>query len=166
MGGVNNMFKKNWVRGGYNRGYNGGGEGEYNVGCGMVREGGYNGGEGVIMWGGYNMFKKNLGVGVRGGNNVGWGGIMWVGYNMLKNGGGMGEQKGCSDQCRPSRRILNTTNIIDPSNQLSCTAYMIRNKDKPVKCQLPLPTKHELYVSGRGTIDKTARGIARRQGFE
>ncbi|KAH3754747.1 hypothetical protein DPMN_189428 [Dreissena polymorpha] len=64
-----------------------------------------------------------------------------------------------------SRRILNTTNIIDPSNQLSCTAYMLRNKDKPVKCQLPLPAKHELYVSGRGTIDSnctenctTARG--------
>ncbi|KAH3754316.1 hypothetical protein DPMN_188983 [Dreissena polymorpha] len=52
-----------------------------------------------------------------------------------------------------SRRILNTTNIIDPSNQLSCTAYMLGNKDKPVKCQLPLPAKHELYVSGRGTID-------------
>ncbi|KAH3783813.1 hypothetical protein DPMN_161763 [Dreissena polymorpha] len=52
-----------------------------------------------------------------------------------------------------SRRIFNTTNIIDPSNQLSCTAYMLRNKDKPVKCQLLLPEKHELYVSGRGTID-------------
>ncbi|KAH3848689.1 hypothetical protein DPMN_091069 [Dreissena polymorpha] len=25
---------------------------------------------------------------------------------------------------------------------------MLRNKDKPVKCQLPLPAKHELYVSG------------------
>ncbi|KAH3796964.1 hypothetical protein DPMN_150540 [Dreissena polymorpha] len=45
-----------------------------------------------------------------------------------------------------SCRILNTTNIIDPSNQLSCTACMLRNKAKPVQCQLPLPTKHELYV--------------------
>ncbi|KAH3754746.1 hypothetical protein DPMN_189427 [Dreissena polymorpha] len=63
----------------------------------------------------------------------------------------LSNQKGSSDQS--SRRILNTTNIIDPSNQLSCTAYMLRNKDKPVKCQLPLPAKHELYVSGRGTLD-------------
>ncbi|KAH3728227.1 hypothetical protein DPMN_054178 [Dreissena polymorpha] len=52
-----------------------------------------------------------------------------------------------------SCRILNTTNINDSSNQLSCTAYMLRNKDNPVKCQLQLPTKHELYMSGRGTIN-------------
>ncbi|KAH3701066.1 hypothetical protein DPMN_076050 [Dreissena polymorpha] len=52
-----------------------------------------------------------------------------------------------------SCRILNTTNINDSSNQLSCTAYMLRNKDKPVKCQLQLPTKRELYMSGRGTIN-------------
>ncbi|KAH3870984.1 hypothetical protein DPMN_034178 [Dreissena polymorpha] len=52
-----------------------------------------------------------------------------------------------------SCRILNTTNINDSSNQLSCTAYMLRNKDKPVKCQLQLPTKHELYMPGRGTIN-------------
>ncbi|KAH3724972.1 hypothetical protein DPMN_050799 [Dreissena polymorpha] len=57
-----------------------------------------------------------------------------------------------------SRRILNTTNIIDPSNQLSCTACMLRNKAKPVQCQLPLPTKHELYVSGRGAIDTNCTG--------
>ncbi|KAH3755498.1 hypothetical protein DPMN_190194 [Dreissena polymorpha] len=57
-----------------------------------------------------------------------------------------------------SRRILNTTNIIDPSCQLRCTAYMLRNKDKPVKCQLLLPTKHKLYVSGRGTIHTNCTG--------
>ncbi|KAH3724390.1 hypothetical protein DPMN_050207 [Dreissena polymorpha] len=44
---------------------------------------------------------------------------------------------------------------VQVANQLSCTAYMLRNKDKPVKCQLQLPTKHELYVSGRGTINTT-----------
>ncbi|KAH3701336.1 hypothetical protein DPMN_076320 [Dreissena polymorpha] len=67
----------------------------------------------------------------------------------------VGFLKGVSSTSRDtaSRRILNTTNIIDPSNQLSCTAYMLRNEDKPVKCQLPLPAKHELYMSGRGTID-------------
>ncbi|KAH3717581.1 hypothetical protein DPMN_060374 [Dreissena polymorpha] len=52
-----------------------------------------------------------------------------------------------------SCRILKTTNINDSSNQLSCTAYMLRNKDKPVKCQIQLPTKHELYMPGRGTIN-------------
>ncbi|KAH3865351.1 hypothetical protein DPMN_028390 [Dreissena polymorpha] len=57
-----------------------------------------------------------------------------------------------------SRRILNTTNIIDPSYQLRCTAYMLRSKDKPVKCQLLLPTKHELYVSGRGAINTNCMG--------
>ncbi|KAH3803014.1 hypothetical protein DPMN_156712 [Dreissena polymorpha] len=57
-----------------------------------------------------------------------------------------------------SRRILNTTNIIDPSYQLRCTAYMLRSKDKPVKCQLLLPTKHELYVSGRGAINTNCTG--------
>ncbi|KAH3822965.1 hypothetical protein DPMN_124759, partial [Dreissena polymorpha] len=57
-----------------------------------------------------------------------------------------------------SRRILNTTNIIDPSYQLRCTAYMLRNKDKPVKCQLLPPTKHKLYVSGRGTIHTNCTG--------
>ncbi|KAH3709294.1 hypothetical protein DPMN_068756 [Dreissena polymorpha] len=56
------------------------------------------------------------------------------------------------------RRILKTTNIIDLSNQLSCTAYMFGKKDKPVKCQLPLPTKHELYASGRGTVDSNCTG--------
>jgi len=43
---------------------------------------------------------------------------------------------------------------------------MLRNKDKPVKSQLPLPTKHELYVSGCGTIDTNCMGIARQQEFE
>ncbi|KAH3796966.1 hypothetical protein DPMN_150542 [Dreissena polymorpha] len=57
-----------------------------------------------------------------------------------------------------SCRILNTTNIIDPSNQLSCTACMLRNKAKPVQCQLPLPTNHKLYVSGRGAIDTNCTG--------
>ena len=42
--------------------------------------------------------------------------------------------------------------------QLRCTAYMPRNKDKPVKCQLLLPTKHKLYVSGRGTIHTNCTG--------
>ncbi|KAH3769907.1 hypothetical protein DPMN_171188 [Dreissena polymorpha] len=56
-----------------------------------------------------------------------------------------------------SRRILNTKNI-DPSYQLSCTACILRNKDKPVQCQLPLTTKHKLYVSGRGTIDTNCMG--------
>jgi len=42
--------------------------------------------------------------------------------------------------------------------QLRCTAYMLRNKDKPVKCQLLLPTKRELYVSGRGTIHTNCTG--------
>ncbi|KAH3754720.1 hypothetical protein DPMN_189401 [Dreissena polymorpha] len=65
-----------------------------------------------------------------------------------------------------SRRILNTTNIIDPSNQLSCAAYMLRNKDKHVECQLLLPTEHELYVSGRGIIDTNCMAIAQRQEFE
>ncbi|KAH3768928.1 hypothetical protein DPMN_170146 [Dreissena polymorpha] len=58
-----------------------------------------------------------------------------------------------------SCRILNTTNSNVSSNQLSCTAYMLRNKDKPVKCQLQLPTKHELYMSGRGTINTNSRRI-------
>ncbi|KAH3769384.1 hypothetical protein DPMN_170651 [Dreissena polymorpha] len=56
-----------------------------------------------------------------------------------------------------SRRILNTTNI-DSSYQLTCTACMLRNKDKPVQCQLLLTTKHKLYVSGRGTIDTNCTG--------
>ncbi|KAH3800870.1 hypothetical protein DPMN_154513 [Dreissena polymorpha] len=56
-----------------------------------------------------------------------------------------------------SRRILNTANS-DPSYQLSCTACMLRNKDKPVQCQLPLTTMHKLYVSGRGTIDTNCMG--------
>ncbi|KAH3853220.1 hypothetical protein DPMN_095742 [Dreissena polymorpha] len=65
---------------------------------------------------------------------------------------------GTSSGDTASRRILNTTNIIDPSYQLRCTEYMLRNKDKPVKCQLPLPTKHELYVSGRGAINTNCTG--------
>ncbi|KAH3785128.1 hypothetical protein DPMN_163213 [Dreissena polymorpha] len=65
-----------------------------------------------------------------------------------------------------SCRTLNTTNIIDPSNQLSCTAYMFRTKDKSVMCQLKVPTNHELYVSGHGTIDTNCTRITRRQGFE
>ncbi|KAH3845711.1 hypothetical protein DPMN_087994 [Dreissena polymorpha] len=56
-----------------------------------------------------------------------------------------------------SRRILNTTNI-NPSYQLSCTACMLRNKDKLVQCQLPLTTKHNFYVSGRGTINTNCMG--------
>ncbi|KAH3795734.1 hypothetical protein DPMN_149293 [Dreissena polymorpha] len=62
-----------------------------------------------------------------------------------------------SSRDRASRRILITTNI-DPSYQLSCTACMLRNKDKPVQCQLPLKTKHKLYVSGHGTIDTNCMG--------
>ncbi|KAH3847096.1 hypothetical protein DPMN_089410 [Dreissena polymorpha] len=57
-----------------------------------------------------------------------------------------------------ARRILNTANIIDPSYQLRCTAYMLRSKDKPVKCQLLLPTKHELYLSGHGAINTNCTG--------
>ncbi|KAH3848723.1 hypothetical protein DPMN_003664 [Dreissena polymorpha] len=65
---------------------------------------------------------------------------------------------GTSSGDTASRRILNTIHIIDPSYQLRCTAYMLGNKEKPVKCQLPLPTKHELYVSGRGAINTNCTG--------
>ncbi|KAH3859902.1 hypothetical protein DPMN_102723 [Dreissena polymorpha] len=68
------------------------------------------------------------------------------------NAGFLKEVSSTSSGDTASRRILNTTHIIDPSYQLRCTAYMLRNKDKPAKCQLLLPTKRELYVSGRGTI--------------
>ncbi|KAH3694003.1 hypothetical protein DPMN_081442 [Dreissena polymorpha] len=65
---------------------------------------------------------------------------------------------GTSSGDTTSRIILNTTNIIDPSYQLRCTAYMLRNKEKPVKCQLALPTKHKIYVSGRGAINTNFTG--------
>ncbi|KAH3724973.1 hypothetical protein DPMN_050800 [Dreissena polymorpha] len=74
------------------------------------------------------------------------------------NAGFLKEVSTTSSGDTASRRILNTTNIIDPSNQLSCTACMLRDKAKPVQCQLPLPTKHELYVSGRGAIDTNCTG--------
>ncbi|KAH3893934.1 hypothetical protein DPMN_018086, partial [Dreissena polymorpha] len=74
------------------------------------------------------------------------------------NAGFLKEVSSTSSGDTASRRILNTTNIIDPSYQLRCTAYMLRNKDKPVKCQLLLPTKHKLYVSGRGTIHTNCTG--------
>ncbi|KAH3729160.1 hypothetical protein DPMN_055124 [Dreissena polymorpha] len=35
------------------------------------------------------------------------------------------------------------TMTVTVANQLSCAAYMLRNKDKPVECQLLLPTEHE-----------------------
>ncbi|KAH3771002.1 hypothetical protein DPMN_172302 [Dreissena polymorpha] len=74
------------------------------------------------------------------------------------NAGFLKEVSSTSSGDTASRRILNTTHIIDPSYQLRCTAYMLRNKDKPVKCQLLLPTKRELYVSGRGTIHTNCTG--------
>ncbi|KAH3694194.1 hypothetical protein DPMN_081634, partial [Dreissena polymorpha] len=74
------------------------------------------------------------------------------------NAGFLKEVSSTSSGDTASRRILNTTNIIDPSYQLRCTAYMLRNKDKSVKCQLLLPTKHKLYVSGRGTIHTNCTG--------
>ncbi|KAH3864676.1 hypothetical protein DPMN_027700 [Dreissena polymorpha] len=74
------------------------------------------------------------------------------------NAGFLKEVSSTSSGDTASRRILNTTHIIDPSYQLRCTAYMLWNKDKPVKCQLLLPTKRELYVSGRGTIHTNCTG--------
>ncbi|KAH3876197.1 hypothetical protein DPMN_000033 [Dreissena polymorpha] len=83
------------------------------------------------------------------------------------NAGFLKEVSSTSSGDTASRRILNTTNIIDPwlqykevklQLQLRCTAYMLRNKDKPVKGQLLLPTKHKLYVSGRGTIHTNCTG--------
>ncbi|KAH3831254.1 hypothetical protein DPMN_104516 [Dreissena polymorpha] len=69
-------------------------------------------------------------------------------FTCQSNAGFLKEVSSTSSGDTASRRILNTTHIIDPSYQLRCTAYMLRNKDKPVKCQLLLPTKRELYVSG------------------
>ncbi|KAH3803013.1 hypothetical protein DPMN_156711 [Dreissena polymorpha] len=65
---------------------------------------------------------------------------------------------GTSSGDTASRRILNTIHIIDPSYQLRCTAYMLGSKDKPVKCQLLLPTKHELYVSGHRSYQYKLHG--------
>ncbi|KAH3734572.1 hypothetical protein DPMN_041011 [Dreissena polymorpha] len=50
----------------------------------------------------------------------------------------------------PKNKLIVGLQVAD---QLSCTASILRNMDKPVECQLPLPTEHELYVSERGTID-------------
>ncbi|KAH3794626.1 hypothetical protein DPMN_148163 [Dreissena polymorpha] len=91
-----------------------------------------------------------------------------------------------------SRRILNTSNIIDPwdtrynnpmfkldatSSQAGTMTVSIfkltqlccihaQEQAKHVGGQLLLPTEQELYVSGRGIIDTNCMGIARRQEFE
>ncbi|KAH3818279.1 hypothetical protein DPMN_119882 [Dreissena polymorpha] len=102
--------------------------------------------------GGHNRAKEK---------NAHFGGLDWKQRGRKATQINAGVLKGISSTSSgdtASRRMLNTINIIDPSNQLSCTAYMIRNKYKPVKCQLPLPTKHELYVSGCGTIHTNCTG--------
>ncbi|KAH3881724.1 hypothetical protein DPMN_005651 [Dreissena polymorpha] len=93
--------------------------------------------------------------------NAHFGGLEWKERLEMRfhiNASFLKGDSGTSSGDTASRRILNTTHIIDPSYQLRCTAYMLGSKDKPVKCQLPLPTKHELYVSGRGAINTNCTG--------
>ncbi|KAH3893935.1 hypothetical protein DPMN_018087 [Dreissena polymorpha] len=59
-----------------------------------------------------------------------------------------------------SRRILNTTNIIDPSYQLRCTAYMLRNKDKPVSANFCCQQSTSFTCQDAELSIQTARGIA------
>ncbi|KAH3729794.1 hypothetical protein DPMN_055772 [Dreissena polymorpha] len=95
------------------------------------------------------------------------------------NGGFLKGVSSTSSGDTASRRILNTTNIIDPYpskvNDEGDTCYnnsMFKsdatslqagtmtqiNSAVCIHCQLPLPTKDELYVLGRGTINTNCMG--------